>query len=516
MNHAQPLDREQQTSWGTAQWWGGLLLGVGGFAFLVLLPPLPPLYEAVRAVGTAPEHLLPVAVSVQRVLALLWWMLCWWVGEVVPLPVTALLPAVVGPLLGLVRVQGEELQGLPLRSFVHSYADPVVLLFLGSFIVAEALREYGVDQRWALWLLSRRWVVRSPARLLLSTMGATAALSMWMNNTATAAMLMPVVVGILAHVRAQLDGAALRRLGMALTLGVAWSSSLGGMMTIVGTAPNGIAVGVLRQQGVEVSFLGWLAYGVPVGVGLLLVGWFMLLWRTRLTTIPLQTVHSYIAERYRELPPLEPAARRALLVFAGVVLGWLAVPFLAELWPALKRLDIWNIALVGAVALFVLPAPRQPGALLSWRVAQRIEWGTLLLFGGGLSLSSLLVETNAAAVATHVLVGFSKWIPSLLLLALLLLAANFGTEVMSNTALAALLLPLVAPLVASLGLPMEATLIAMALVSSCAFILPVATPPNAIAYATGMIDLADMMRVGVLMNLISTLVLTLLVLVSPR
>ncbi len=514
MDQAPAHEAQQQTPWGTLRWWAGLLLGLVGFGLLVLLPPLPVLYQAVGALGVASEHLQPVAVSIQRVFALLWWMLWWWVGEVVPLPVTALLPAVVGPLLGLVRVQGEEVQALPLRSFLHGYADPIVLLFLGSFIVAEALREYGLDQRWALWLLSRRWVVQTPHRLLLSVMAATAALSMWMNNTATAAMLMPVVVGILAHVRTQLPAAVLQRLGMALVLGVAWAASIGGMMTIVGTAPNGIAVGVLRQHALELSFLGWLQYGVPAGVGLLVVGWRVLLWRARVAQVPLHTMYDRVIEYYRHLPPLEPAAWRVLFVFAGVVLGWLVTPFLAELVPALKGFDIWSIALAGAMALFVIPAPRQRGALLSWKAAQRIEWGTLLLFGGGLSLSGLLVETKAAAVVAQVLIGISEWVPPVVLLFVLLLGANFGTEVMSNTALVALLLPLIVPLVVAVGLPVKATLVAMAMVSSCAFMLPVATPPNAIAYTTGLVRLPDMVRVGVLMNCISTLVLTALVLVS--
>jgi len=474
---------------------------------ILLLPPLPVFQEAVVAIGTAREHVVPVTLSVQRVLALLCLMSWWWVGEVVPLPVTALLPALVGPLLSLVRLHEGELQAMPLRSFVQGYADPIVLLFLGSFILAEALREYGIDRRWALLLLSRRWVTRSPRRLVLSIMVATAVTSMWMNNTATAAMLMPVVVGIFNRLQRYPTKAPLQRLGMALALGVAWASSIGGMMTVVGTAPNGIAVGVLRQQGIEVSFLRWLQYGIPVGMVLLIIGWLVLVARIHLPWQELRAVRGYIVEEYRQLPPLDAAAWRVLLVVGSVVSAWLFVPFLALWFPVLRGVDVWNIALAGGIALFLIPASQRRGALLSWQAAQRIDWGTLLLFGGGLSLSGLLVESKAAVVLTHVLTAEAVHIPPLLAMALLLLAGNFATELISNTALASLLLALIVPFLKALGIPVEPAIIALAMVTSCAFMLPVATPPNAIAYATRLFSLPAMMRVGIWMNLLATFVL---------
>jgi len=486
--------------WERLRWWLGLLLGVGGFIVGMVLPPVEPLVRQVSAQGVGDA--VEVARSIQHVLALLWWMLCWWIGEVVPLPVTALLPALVGPLLGLVQPQSDGgVRALPLRAFLQGYADPIVFLFLGSFLLAEALREYGIDRRWGLWLLSRRVVLRSPRYLLLAVMVGGAFLSMWMNNTATAAVLMPVVVGIVFRLQ---GSASEQGLAAALVLGVAWAASIGGMMTVVGTAPNGIAVAVLRQHGVEVDFLRWLGYGLPAGGILLVVAWRVLVWSFR---VPVRFPHAVeeVVGQGRE-PLSAKGAWRVLGVFLVVVLLWLLAPVV----PLLRGVEVWMVALAGAVALFVLPAGEGGKRLVSWEVAQRIDWGTLLLFGGGLSLSGLLVETRAAAVLTQMLAGALAGTSPLLMIGVLLLVANFATELVSNTALAALLLPLVVPLLPQLGIPVEPVAIAVAMVSSCAFMLPVGTPPNAIAYATRCVPLSRMIAVGIRMNLLSTLVLVLL------
>ncbi|GBD07724.1 Sodium-dependent dicarboxylate transporter SdcS [bacterium HR21] len=488
------------------RWWLTLSVGVLGFVASLVLPPLLAVPPGVLAV--APEQMPTVVLSIQRVLGLLWWMFWWWIGEVVPLPMTALLPALVGPLLGLVSGQTTVAEPLPLRTFLQGYVDPVVLLFLGSFLIAEALRKHGLDQWSALRVFSWRWALRSPRRLLGAVMLSTAVVSMWVSNTATAAMVMPIALGILEVLRRAGLRDDLGAFPQALVLAVAWASSIGGMVTVVGTAPNGIALGVLRQHGVELGFLEWLLFGVPVGICVLSGAWLILVWRLRLPDIPLRALREELQREYWQNKKLSPGARRVAVVFAGVVCAWIALPLLAMLSPVLKVLDLWNVALGGALLLFLLPSGARGEPLLGWDQAQRIDWGTLLLFGGGLTLSAVLTQTGAAQVLTHLLVRALDGLPPIVVAAGILLVANFSTELVSNTALASLLLPLVAASVPALGLPLEGCVIAAAMVSSCAFMLPIATPPNAIAYGTRLLPLPVMVRVGVLMNLLSTAVMT--------
>ena len=491
------------------RWWVLLVAGPLGLLAAVVAPPLGIFEEPLRQLGVTPEALPMMERTVQRVLGLLWWMLCWWLGEVAPLAVTALLPATIAPLLGLLRWKSNGgVQPIVASEILRAYADPVVLLFLGSFLLAQALRQYELDRRWALWMLSRTGVTRTYARVLLVLMLAVMSVSAWLNNTATAALFMPVAVGIAQQIRLPQSGMA-----TAFVLGVAWAASIGGMTTIVGTAPNGIAVGVLRQYGAEIGFVQWLSFGLPAGIVLLLCGWAVLRWRFQLSGAVDAAAQEYLLRSYLELARLSPAQRRVIAVGTAVVLGWLLQPLLQRL-PGLHWLQEWNTVLLGAVLLFVLSAGRGEGALLEWRHAQQIDWGTLLLFGGGLALSGLLVQTQTAAVLTRLLTDALGGVPVMVSIFGLLLAANLSTEVLSNTALAALLLPVVAPLLPVLGLPQLPMVVAMAMATSCAFMLPVATPPNAIAYATGMVSLPQMVRVGVAMNLLSTVVLGLLVLLA--
>ena len=489
------------------RWWVLLVAGPLGLLAAVVAPPLGIFEEPLRHLGVAPEALPMMEQTVQRVLGLLWWMLCWWLGEVVPLAVTALLPAAVAPLLRLLRWESTGgAQPIAATELLRAYADPIVLLFLGSFLLAQALQRYELDRRWALWMLSRAGVARTYPRVLLVLMVAVMSVSAWLNNTATAALFMPVAVGIAQQIGQPRGGMA-----AACVLGVAWAASIGGMTTIVGTAPNGIAVGVLRQYGMEIGFVQWLAFGLPAGVVLLLCGWMVLRWRFRLSGAMDAAAQEYLLRSYRELAPLSPAQRRVIAVGAAVVLGWLLQPLLQQL-PGLRWLQEWNTVLLGAMLLFVLPAGRNEGALLEWRHAQQIDWGTLLLFGGGLALSGLLVQTQTAAVLTRLLTDALGSVPVMVSVLGLILAANLSTEVLSNTALVALLLPVVTPLLPALSLPQLPMVVAIALATSCAFMLPVATPPNAIAYATGILPLPQMVRTGVAMNLLSTVVLGVMVL----
>lgn len=492
-------------------WWLSFSLGIAGFLASLVLPPV--LRISPDVVGIALQHLPAVEVSIQRTLGLLWWMFWWWIGEVVPLPVTALLPAVVGPLLGLVSADGTA-EPLTVGIFLRGYADPVILLFLGSFLIAEGMRKHGLDRWLALRLLSWRWALRSPRHLLGAIMLGTAAISMWVNNTATAAMVMPLVVGIVELLRRQSSKAVHGISPESLVLAVAWAASIGGMMTVVGTAPNGIALGILRQHGVSVSFVEWLGIGLPVGVLLLSVGWALLAWRGGLPRVSLYEIQAQLQQEYGAGAGLSSAARRTVIVFAGVVLGWIGLPGLLWLFPALEGLELWNIALCGAVLLFLIPAGKGLQPILDWEDLQRIDWGTLLLFGGGLTLSALMTQTGTAQILTHTLVEILAGLPPVIVVGGVLLGANFATELMSNTALASLLLPLLASSLPHLGLPLTTPVIAAAMVSSCAFMLPMGTPPNAIAYGTRLLSLPFMVRVGLLMNLLSTAVLMLVVLVA--
>ena len=443
------------------------------------------------------EVLLPHAA--RATVAMLVWMAIWWMTEAVPIEATSLLPVVMFPLFGVA----------PVGAALSPYASDVIFLFLGGFILAAAMTRWGLDRRIAFATL--RVAGSSPDRITAAVMIATAFVSMWVSNTATAAMMVPIALSL---IRVAGEGQASRRFAIGLLLSVAYAASIGGVATLIGSPPNGIVARYLAQAGfAEISFAQWLAIGMPLALIMLPLVWILLtqvLFRHGIAEIG--GGRSLIERASHELGPLSRGEWATVVAFGGAVLLWLTRPLLQPIEIAGARpfagLSDATIAVAAALSLFVWPAGRDRGGFaMDWPTAVRIPWGVLLLFGGGLSLAAA-IEANGVTALIASQVGMAEALPGWVALGSVVTASVFVSEVTSNTAQVAATTPLLAGIAPGLGVDARQLVIASAMGASCAFMMPVGTPPNAIVFGTGHLTIGQMCRAGFLLNLIAVAVIT--------
>jgi sodium-dependent dicarboxylate transporter 2/3/5 len=443
-----------------------------------------------------------------RLAAILVLVVTLWVSEALPLAVSALL----GPLLAIV------LRVAPAPKALASFADPIIFLFIGSFIIAEAMYTHGLDRRIAFTALSSRLIGRSAGRLLLVFGGISVVLSMWISNTATAAMMFPIGLSIVSHLSTQPIAAhpRFRRFSTTLMLITAFGASIGGMATPIGTPPNLIGVGMLRELvGAPISFFRWMMLGLPISLTLYAVlatgFWFA---GARGLRLPEGTA-DLVRDELKRLGRVSRAQRNVMFAFLTTVLLWvfpglLAVAGLRE--TAFGRAYESSMpeaaaALTGAILLFILPVDwRQRRFTMTWAEAVRIDWGTVFLFGGGLALGSMAFSSGLAASIGQVVSG---WVPSHHPLPFTILFTCFAallSEMTSNTASASMIVPIAIAVSRAAGIsPLEPALGATIGASIC-FMLPVSTPPNAIAYSSGHVPIGTMIRYGVGMSVVACIV----------
>lgn len=456
----------------------------------------PALFLAMLATS-APEAMSPEAWRTAAVGVL---MAMWWVTEAVPIPATAVLPMVLFPLLGIV----------PIGEATAPYANPIIFLFLGGFIIALGMQRWELHRRIALTVVT--WLGTQPHRLVLGFMIATAFLSMWVSNTATAVMMMPIGLSVIALVAPRSETGELGQLnfGTSLMLGIAYAASVGGVATLIGTPPNALLAGFMNTAyGIEIGFAQWMLVGLPLTVVALPIVWVLL---TRVV-FPIQ-IKSIPGGRERirselwKLGPVSAAEWRVGIVFTLTAMAWVFRPVLD---PFIPGLNDTSIAIAAALVLFLMPAggPRNRGRfILDWETAEQLPWGVLLLFGGGLSLANAVTVTGLAEWIGMSLSALVAW-PTLLLVLVITLVIIFLTEMTSNTATAAAFLPVLAPLAVALGQNPLLLVVPAALAASCAFMMPVATPPNAIVYGSGYVTIPQMARAGVWLNLLFGVLITL-------
>ncbi len=442
-------------------------------------------------------------------------MALWWMTEAVPIAVTALLPIVLFPVLGVA----------PVGDATTPYAHPLIFLFLGGFLLALALQRWDLHRRIALTII--RGVGVQPRRIVLGFMVASAFLSMWISNTATAMMMLPIGLSVIeigspagAGARAE---EAIRRgdpFAVGLMLAIAYAASIGGMGTIIGSPPNALLVAFLDEtSGLEVSFVSWMAVGVPVAaVGLAAA--YQLLTRVIFplggedcakdgeddrAAGPLPGGATFIREELRAMGPMSRQERAVAAVCGLTAALWVTRPLVERLLPGLSDT---GIALFGVLLLFLVPAEWRLGRfLLDWSDAKKVPWGVLLLFGGGLSLAAAVSETGLAGWIGERLRGVGG-LPSVVVVLAVVTTVILLTELTSNTATTATFLPVVASLAAALGQAPLHLLLPTTLAASCAFMMPVATPPNAIVYGSGHVTIPQMVRAGVWLNLLFVGLLT--------
>ena len=440
------------------------------------------------------------------------WMLVWWLTEPVPLPVTALVPIVVLPMFGVVS----------LRDATAPYANDLIFLFLAGFLLAAALAYWNAHLRLALRIVAAAG--RSGRHIVLALMVATALISMWISNTATATMMYPIAMAM-----GQLfgEGDAADRVRTSLMLGLAYAASIGGMGTLIGTPPNLIFAASARELlGQPIDFARYLIIGIPCVVILLPLCWWLLTGVFFRSAAALdESAGQAVAERRERLGPLRGGELMTIVVFAVTALCWLLrepkrigsldIPGLTAWAPGLSDAAI---GLAGAMLLFVFRATDVTGerrSLLTWDEAKTIPWGVLLLFGGGLSLAAAVESSGLAGWMAKQLGALEGTAPLVLLLAV---AAGtvLLSEVASNSAVAALAMPLAAGLAQGAGLPPTSVMLAAAMAASAGFALPIATPPNAIAYGSGRVRSRDMLRVGLVLDVVAIAVVVLVVLLLGK
>ncbi|HEY8468790.1 MAG TPA: SLC13 family permease [Longimicrobiales bacterium] len=439
----------------------------------------------------------------QRTAAVAVLMATWWMTEALPLAATSLLPIVLFPLLGVLR---PEPAAAP-------YANPVIFLFMGGFLLALAMERWGLHRRLALAVVASVGV--QPRRLVLGFMLATAFISLWISNTATAAMMLPIGLALAELLRPREPDAAFP-FGTALMLGIAYGATIGGVGTLIGTPPNAVFAAAARElAGREIGFAEWMKVGLPVVALLLPITWALLVYVLFPPgQLPAGAAALLAAERER-LGPATRGERLTAAVFALTALGWLVrepkqigglrIPGLADLAPGL---DDSTIAMGGALLLFLLPVDWRKGEfVLDWGAARRLPWGVLLLFGGGLSLARAFEESGLTALVAQAVAGLAG-LPAWLLLAIVVATLIFVSELTSNTALAAMAMPLLAAAAVGVGQDPLVLMAAGALAASTAFMLPVGTPPNALVFGTGYVRMGEMVKAGFGLNLISIVLVT--------
>lgn len=439
------------------------------------------------------------------VLASTIWIATWWVTEAIPIPVTSLLPVILFPVLG-VSAAG---------AVTARYMDPIIFLFLGGFLIALAIERWNLHKRIALGIISAVGV--SPVRLVLGFMAATAVLSAGISNTATAMMMLPIGLAVISQVvalhKAKNPGAQAEagenksNFGTSLMLGIAYAASIGGLATLIGSPPNAVFAGVVTKTlGIQVGFAQWMIIGVPVAVVFLFITWAVLIKMLPSEVKDIPGGRELIQGQIRELGPISPQEMRVLILFAVVAVSWFIRPFVLTKY--IPFLDDSVIAVVGGLALFLIPGDRKRDRfLLDAGAITRLPWGILLLFGSGFALASAFQSSGLAAYMAEQLKGL-QGVGYLWVLVAVTSLTIFLTEVTSNTAIATLLMPIMGALGLALGVAPIGLMMTAAMAASFAFMLPVATPPNAIVFGSGYLTISQMARVGFYLNILGIAVIT--------
>ena len=467
--------------------WTGWLLGPACLLATLLLPP--------------PEGL---AVEGWRTAGVALMMATFWICEPIPIPATALLPLVLFPLLGL--ADG--------KAAAAPYANPVIYLFLGGFFIAAAMQRWGLHRRLALGLISAMGT--RPTHIIAGFLLSAALLSMWVSNTATALMMLPIALSVAQLLPADGgDDAKNRAFATALLLAVAYGATTGGMATLIGTPPNALLAGYMEKvYGQRIGFGQWMLIGLPVTLIALPLVWLVLTRVSfRLGREPVSGMAELLADERAKLGPVSRGEATVAIVFCLTALGWVTQPLLAKVLPGVSDT---LIAMTGALLLFMIPVSVTRGEFaLDWDSAKAVPWEVLLLFGGGLSLAGM-IDTHGLSRFLGDQCAALRGLPVVLTLAVICFGILMLTELTSNTATAATFLPVMAALAVSLGQNPLLFVVPTALAANCSYMMPVGTPPNAIVFGSGRITLPQMARAGMWLNVALVPVLLAMLLLLGR
>lgn len=455
----------------------GLWAGVICFLIVFLLP--------------APENMEAAAWRTAAVAVL---MAVWWITEAIPIAATSLLPIVLIPILDIQSISEST----------SPYANPLIFLFMGGFMVAIAMQRWNLHKRIALNIVS--FVGTKPSSILIGFIIASAFLSMWVSNTATALMMLPIALSVI-QISKQNGSGADTNFSLVLVLCIAYACNIGGIGTLIGTPPNALAAGyMLETYGYDISFIRWMLAGLPVVLIGLPVMYLLLskvIYPVRLKHLP--GGKKLIKNELKKMGGITTPELRVAFVFGTTALLWITRPLISNIIPEISDA---GIAIAAGLSLFLIPAGRQEGmALVTWDNIRELPWGILILFGGGLSLASAITSSGLADWIGHEISGL-VFLPILLMLLIVAAVIVFLTEITSNTATAAAFVPILASVALGLGQDPMLFIIPAVIAASCAFMLPVATPPNAIVYASGEVTMAEMSKAGFWLNITFIILIT--------
>lgn len=446
---------------------------------------------------------LPTALISEKadaVIAVALWMVIWWITEAVSISVTALLPLILFPTLGI----------MPINQVGANYGSPIIFLFFGGFVMALALEKVNLHKRIALNII--KITGTTPNKVILGFMIATASLSMWISNTASTVVMLPIALSVIGLLVNDADGFTKDDHNFALNvmLGIAFSANAGGIATVIGTPPNSILIGLLENEyQIEISFLKWMVIGLPFSIIMVAISYLVLVkWLFPNKQLKFTGSKQIIQEELQKLGPTSGREKMVLIIFGVTVFLWIFRTLINSIFPQLGLSDT-IISMLAAIALFSVPFNLKNGDfILRWKDTEKLAWGILVLFGGGLALAEGMSTSGIVDMVANAIQNSE--ISILFTVTLLVILMLFMTELMSNVALVAVLAPVVAGIAIGLNIPVLYLLIPVTMASSCAFMLPMATPPNAIVFASGYVKVYQMARIGILLNLISVALLVLM------
>lgn len=433
----------------------------------------------------------------RAVLSVALWMATWWITEAIPISGTSLMPIVLLPIT----------QGAPIAQTTSAYGDKMLFLFVGGFMIAIGMQKWNLHKRIALSIINA--IGTKANTLILGFMLATGFLSMWISNTATTLMMVTIALALIKQTGEYLKSDE-AQFFKALLLAIAFSASIGGVATLVGTPTNPIFVAIVTDlYGKEFSFTDWMIFALPFSLVMIGVCWVLLTKVVfKASSIDLPMGKDLIQQELRSMGKMSYEEKAIAWVFASVALLWITRSFfLSQLIPGINDT---TIAIAGALSLFVIPSKSRESKLITWQEAEKLPWGIIILFGGGLSLAAGF-RSSGLAEWLGAQLQLAGGLPLFVLILIVAFSVNFLTEVTSNVATASIVLPILAALAVAIGVDHNLLMIPATMAASCAFMLPVATAPNAIVFGSGHLEITDMVKAGVLLNLISTLLICVLI-----
>jgi len=433
------------------------------------------------------------------VIAVALWMVTWWITETVHIAVTALLPLILFPLLKVMEI----------ADVGANYGSPIIFLFFGGFVLALALEKVNLHKRIALNIV--KFTGTTPNKVVLGFMIATAFMSMWISNTAATVVMLPIAISVIKLLIDDKEGFTKgdKNFALSIMLGIAFSANAGGIATVIGTPPNSVLIGLLENQyNIQISFLTWMSFGLPFSIVMVAAVYFVLVKLMFPSKgILFSSSANLITEEVEKLGKISKEEKRVLLIFAITVFLWVTRTIINSIFPDLKLSDT-IISLIGAVSLFAIPMNfNKRNFILQWKDTEKLAWGILILFGGGLALANGMDSSGLLALVTETIAARNFNI--LFTVSLLIILMLFMTELMSNVALVAVSAPVVAGIAIGLNIPILNLLIPVTIASSCAFMLPMATPPNAIVFASGYVKVSEMVKAGIVLNIFAVVLLIL-------